>query len=145
MKKAVKFISAAFMAASILFPWGASGAAEGNLIQMAILLDTSNSMDGLIDQAKSQLWRIVNELSQARKNGQSPRLEVALYEYGKSSLPEGEGYLRMIVPFTTELDRISEELFAKYFFEVWDRLAESTTAFAGTRRAYRNPCSSRYA
>jgi hypothetical protein len=112
MKKAVKFISAAFMAASVLFPLGASGAAEGNLIQMAILLDTSNSMDGLIDQAKSQLWRIVNELSQARKNGQSPRLEVALYEYGKSSLPEGEGYLRMIVPFTTELDRISEELFA---------------------------------
>ena len=30
-------------------------------VQLALLLDTSNSMDGLIDQAKSQLWKIVNE------------------------------------------------------------------------------------
>jgi len=41
------------------------------LIQMAILLDTSNSMDGLIDQAKSQLWKIVNELALSKKNGKS--------------------------------------------------------------------------
>ena len=34
-----------------------------NLIQMAILLDTSGSMDGLIEQAKAQLWKIVNELA----------------------------------------------------------------------------------
>ena len=26
-------------------------------IQVALLLDTSNSMDGLIDQAKSQIWK----------------------------------------------------------------------------------------
>ncbi len=35
------------------------------LIQLAILLDTSNSMDGLIAQAKTQLWQIVNELATA--------------------------------------------------------------------------------
>ena len=34
-------------------------------IKVALLLDTSNSMDGLIDQAKAQLWQIVNELSYA--------------------------------------------------------------------------------
>ncbi|MES2507664.1 MAG: hypothetical protein V4599_13240, partial [Verrucomicrobiota bacterium] len=28
-----------------------------SLVQIAILLDTSNSMDGLIEQAKSQLWK----------------------------------------------------------------------------------------
>ena len=32
-------------------------------IKVALLLDTSNSMDGLINQAKAQLWEIVNELS----------------------------------------------------------------------------------
>jgi hypothetical protein len=32
-------------------------------VQIALLLDTSNSMDGLIDQAKSQLWKIVNEMA----------------------------------------------------------------------------------
>jgi len=84
---------------------------EKPLVQMAILLDTSGSMEGLIEQAKTQLWKIVNELATARKNGQIPRLEVALYEYGKSTIPASEGYLRMIVPLSQDLDRISEELF----------------------------------
>jgi hypothetical protein len=83
----------------------------GPLIQMAILLDTSGSMEGLIEQAKTQLWKIVNEMALAKQDGMSPRLEVGLYEYGKSSLPASEGYLRMIVPLSADLDRISEELF----------------------------------
>jgi hypothetical protein len=82
------------------------------LIQIALLLDTSNSMDGLIDQTKGQLWKIVNEFINARQNGRRPDLQVALFEYGKSSLPAPEGYLRMIQPLTTDLDKISEELFA---------------------------------
>lgn len=85
---------------------------NGPRIQLAILLDTSNSMDGLIAQAKSQLWSIVNEFATAKYEGRRPELQVALYEYGKSSLPQGEGYLRMIVPLSTDLDKISEELFA---------------------------------
>lgn len=82
------------------------------LIQIAILLDTSNSMDGLINQTKSQLWKIVNEFARAKRNGKSPRLEVALYEYGNDSLPSAEGHLRQVVSLTTDLDKISEELFA---------------------------------
>jgi hypothetical protein len=81
------------------------------LIQLAILLDTSNSMDGLIAQAKTQLWKVVNEMAKAKRDGASPRLEVALYEYGKDSLPRGEGFVRQIVPLSEDLDRISEELF----------------------------------
>ncbi|MBN1131296.1 MAG: VWA domain-containing protein [Chitinispirillaceae bacterium] len=84
---------------------------DDNLIQIAILLDASNSMDGLIDQAKTQLWKIVNELALAKRNGKAPRLEVAFYEYGKSSLPQRSGYIRQIVPLATDLDRISDELF----------------------------------
>jgi hypothetical protein len=84
---------------------------ETNLIQMAILLDTSNSMDGLIGQAKSNLWKIVNELALTKKNGKVPNLEVALFEYGNNSLPQKNNYLKKIVPFTTDLDLISEELF----------------------------------
>jgi len=84
---------------------------EKPLVQIAILLDTSGSMEGLIEQAKTQLWKIVNEMALAKKQGVGPKLEVALYEYGKSSIPESEGYLRMIVPLSEDLDRISEELF----------------------------------
>ncbi len=80
-------------------------------IQLAILLDTSNSMDGLIEQAKSQLWKVVNEMARSRKSGKSPALEVALFEYGNDGLPESEGHIRMVCGLTTDLDRISEELF----------------------------------
>jgi hypothetical protein len=92
-------------------PTAAKKNQEKVLVQMAILLDTSGSMEGLIEQAKTQLWKIVNEMALAKKDGQAPKLEVALYEYGKSSIPLSEGYLRMIVPLSIDLDRISEELF----------------------------------
>lgn len=84
---------------------------DENLVQLAILLDTSSSMDGLIEQAKAQLWKVVNELTLAKRRGMTPRIEVALYEYGKSNIPKGEGYLRQVAPLTTDLDLISEELF----------------------------------
>jgi hypothetical protein len=81
------------------------------LIQLGILLDTSNSMDGLIDQAKTQLWKIVNELALSKKNGENPDIEVALYEYGNNNISQSQGYVRLVVPLTTDLDKISEELF----------------------------------
>ena len=56
------------------------------LVQVIILLDTSNSMDGLINQAKSQLWKIVNEFSHARQDGEMPEVQVALFEYGNNDL-----------------------------------------------------------
>jgi TolB-like protein len=82
------------------------------LVQIAVLLDTSNSMDGLINQARTQLWKIVNELVSSEKDGSKPMIEVALYEYGKTSLPADKGYLRQVLPFTMDLDKIGKELFA---------------------------------
>jgi hypothetical protein len=80
-------------------------------VQIALLLDTSNSMDGLINQARAQLWTIVNEFNKAKRDGKAPRLQVALYEYGNDSLSSGEGHIRMVVPLTDDLDRLSEALF----------------------------------
>lgn len=81
-------------------------------VKVALLLDTSNSMDGLINQAKAQLWEIVNELSYAKYNGITPNLEIALYEYGNSSLSSKEGYIQQVLQFTSDLDEISEHLFS---------------------------------
>ena len=81
-------------------------------IQVALMLDTSNSMDGLIAQAKSQLWKMVNELATAKQNGQVPEIEIALYEYGNDGLNGREGYVRLVANLTTDLDKISEDLFA---------------------------------
>ena len=81
-------------------------------VQIALLLDTSGSMNGLIDQARSQLWSVVNEFAAARRGGQGVELQVALYEYGNDRIPAARGHVRQVLPFTTDLDRVSEELFA---------------------------------
>jgi hypothetical protein len=86
--------------------------ATGPTIQIALLLDTSSSMDGLIDQARSQLWSVVNALDSATLHGERPSLEIALYEYGNSELLPGAGFIRQVSPFTTELDRVSQALFS---------------------------------
>jgi hypothetical protein len=86
--------------------------AERPKIQLAILLDTSNSMDGLIDQARNQLWQAVNEFTKLKRNGINPSLEVAVYEYGNDSLPAKTGHIRQVTPLTRELDQVSEALFA---------------------------------
>ena len=81
-------------------------------IQVALLLDTSNSMDGLIDQAKSQIWKMVNRLAAAKKNDETSDIEIALFEYGNDNLEMGEGYIRMVNSLTSDVDAISEKLFA---------------------------------
>ncbi len=80
------------------------------VVQVALLLDTSNSMDGLIDQARTQLWTIVNEFARCKRDGRSPRLQVALYEYGNDGLPTSNGHVRLVQPFTSDLDLVSEKL-----------------------------------
>lgn len=78
---------------------------------IAILLDTSNSMDGLIHQAKSQLWTIVQQFANAKKAGKTPVLRVAVFEYGNTGLPASEGYIRQVVGLTDDLDKVSAALF----------------------------------
>lgn len=105
---ALFFVTTAFSPAS---PSIKNKEAKSTKIQVALLLDTSNSMDGLIDQAKSQLWKMVNELATSKKDGKSPDIEIALYEYGNDNLSAKEGYIRQVSPMTDDLDLISEKLF----------------------------------
>lgn len=81
-------------------------------IQVALLLDTSSSMDGLIDQAKSRLWNIVNTLTTLRYDGKMPQIEISLYEYGNDGLSAENGFIRQVTPLTSDLDLLSEKLFA---------------------------------
>lgn len=81
-------------------------------IQVAILLDVSNSMDGLIDQAKAQLWNMVSVMGKAKCNGVEPQIEIALYEYGRTTNSKSAGYVKLISPFTRDLDKLSKHLFS---------------------------------
>lgn len=85
---------------------------ENTKIQVALLLDTSNSMDGLIEQAKSRLWNIVNTLTTLKYSGKTPTIEIALYEYGNDGLSAEKNYIRQVTALTTDLDLISEKLFS---------------------------------
>lgn len=80
-------------------------------IQVALLLDTSDSMDGLIDQARTRLWSVVNSLDSVTFHGERPQLEVALYEYGNDAVSPFAGYVRQVSGFTAELDQVSAALF----------------------------------
>lgn len=84
---------------------------KGTKIQVAILLDTSSSMDGLIEQAKSRLWNIVNTLTTLKYNGKAPQIEIALYEYGNDGI-SNDNYIRQKTAMTSDLDLISQQLFA---------------------------------
>lgn len=85
---------------------------DQDMIQIAILLDTSGSMSGLIEQAKTHLWSIINQSATTRRNGKIPTIQVALLHYGNDSLPSSEGYIEMLTPLTGDLDTVSEKLFA---------------------------------
>lgn len=82
-------------------------------VKIALLLDTSNSMDGLINQAKAQLWDVVNKFGYVRCGKDTrPQLEISIYEYGNDNLSSYEGYIRQVIGFSSDLDEISEKLFS---------------------------------
>lgn len=80
-------------------------------IQVAILLDVSNSMDGLIQQAKAQLWNMVSVMGKVKCANGNPNIEIALYEYGRSTNDLKAGYVKQITGFTSDLDQLSQDLF----------------------------------
>jgi hypothetical protein len=81
-------------------------------IKVALLLDTSSSMKGVLDQVKAQLWDIINELSYAKYQNNRPNLEVAIYEYGNDNLNKDTGYIKQVLVFSSDLDDVSRELFS---------------------------------
>ena len=111
----MKSITVCSVAASFLLPCAllhAAPDATAPRVQLALLLDTSGSMEGLIHQARAQLWKIVNEFNTAKRDEHTPELEVALYEYGNDSIGADRHWVRQITPLTRDLDEVSRRLFA---------------------------------
>lgn len=84
---------------------------EARKIQIAILFDTSGSMDGLIEQAKSTIWKIVNMASKMSNQGKTPQLEIALYDYGNDEI-KTPNWIRKRTDLISDLDSISGQLFS---------------------------------
>ncbi len=79
------------------------------VVELAICLDTSGSMDGLIEAAKQRLWSVVNDLALAKP---TPRLRVALLTFGNDGHVAENGWVHINTPFTEDLDKVSQQLFA---------------------------------
>jgi hypothetical protein len=82
----------------------ATAPSEEAAVQIALLLDTSTSMDGLIEQARTQLWEIVGALQTDDKD-QERTVSVALYRYGDRS-----GTIEQVSELTSNLDAVSVKL-----------------------------------
>ncbi len=112
MKRTGKAIAAVVVLAlfiGLASPAGAfSPPKPARRIDLAICLDTSNSMDGLISSAKQKLWAVVNELAAARPR---PKLRVALYQYGNNGLSSENGWVQQVCELTGDLDEVYEKLF----------------------------------
>jgi hypothetical protein len=77
-------------------------------IDLAICLDTSGSMTGLIDATRRKLWQVVSDLATAKP---APVLRVALLTFGSPGNDEA-GHVVVQTDLTTDLDLVSERLFA---------------------------------
>ena len=80
---------------------------DGPVIQLAILLDDSGSMSGLIDQARAHIWDVVHQLGATTRDGKTPRLEVAIFHYGDVG-----SLHKPLLHFSDDLDQVSKTLFA---------------------------------
>ena len=77
-------------------------------IDVAILFDTSGSMQKLLDAARLKLWEIVNDLALAEP---TPRVRVAILTYGHTPRGPEDGWVRIWAPLTEDLDLVSQRLF----------------------------------
>jgi len=84
-------------------------ASKARVVEMAICLDTSGSMQGLIDAARRKLWAVVNDLALAKP---TPKFRVALLTYGNNGHAVENGWVRVDSGLTDDLDKISQQLFA---------------------------------
>ena len=102
---------AALVVALLLLP--ASSQAEDAVqptprqVDMAICLDTSGSMSGLINAAREKLWKIVEELSMLEP---MPDVRITLLTFGSPG-NEAAGHVVLQTPLTRDLDQLHDLLF----------------------------------
>jgi hypothetical protein len=82
----------------------ATSTCERRPIDLVICLDTSGSMEALIDSARARLWDIVNSLSSAKP---TPELRVGLITYGSPNRSTAsQGWVVLQSGLTTDLDSV---------------------------------------
>lgn len=105
----VPFLSSLAFASLLAAQAEPAHAAPPRPVDLAICLDISGSMDGLLNAARQNLWAVVNDLAVLQPK---PVLRVALLTYGCSAHSADSGWVKLETGFTTDLDLVSQKLFA---------------------------------
>lgn len=106
MRFGLSFLSLALLTTGLT---AAPPADKPKQVDLVLCLDTSNSMDGLIDSAKRKLWAVVNDLAKIEP---APTLRVALFSYGNNTYDAKAGWVRKDLDLTGDLDAVYKQLFA---------------------------------
>lgn len=72
-------------------------------VEIAFVLDTTGSMGGLIDGAKSRIWGIINEVMERPER---PNVRVGLVAYRD----RGDEYVTQITPLSNNIDQVYTQL-----------------------------------
>lgn len=111
--KRIVCVAMAVSLAALAFSASAHAAAktvmkeEARRIDLAICLDTSGSMGGLINAARQKLWDVVSELALAKP---APELRVALLSYGHNG--GAPSHITVQTELTNDLDTVYQKLMA---------------------------------
>ncbi len=95
--------------AGVLFAQKPPAATEPRPVDLAICLDISGSMNGLLNATRQNLWAVVNELAAMKP---TPKLRVALLTFGCSAHDAAKGWVNVETGLTDDLDLVSQRLFA---------------------------------
>lgn len=74
-------------------------------VELVFVLDTTGSMGGLLEGAKTKIWSIVNEIMQARSS-QNMQVKVGLVAYRD----RGDDYVTKVTPLSSNLDEVYAQL-----------------------------------
>ena len=78
-------------------------------VDLVICVDTSGSMEELLDSVRARVWDIVNEFARMRP---TPELRVGLLSYGAAASTPEDGWVLFHLDLTDDLDAVYRELMA---------------------------------
>jgi Mg-chelatase subunit ChlD len=77
-----------------------------NIVELVFVLDTTGSMGGLLEGAKTKIWGIVNGIMQSQGAQHNMQVRVALVGYRD----RGDAYVTKVTPLTDNLDDVYAQL-----------------------------------
>ncbi len=93
--------------ATLLLTLSVSMAKETRPVDVVVMLDTSGSMEDLLDAARARVWDVVNELGRMKP---TPELRVGLVSFGTDLATEEQGFIVQHLDLSDDLDEVYSEL-----------------------------------